>query len=106
MARRISSTYMYKLAEYIGCSNIIFIGQDLAYTDNKYHADIVNFSKGSNIIEEEKGMFWVDDVYGNKVLTDKQLNFYRINFEEHIKAKMNIKFINSTEGGANIKGPK
>lgn len=92
------------LARYLGCNPIILIGQDLAYTDKKYHADMVNFSGDNNLITEDDDMFLVEDIYGDKVLTNKELDFYRKKFEEYIEKNEEVKIINATEGGSNIKG--
>ncbi|MPQ32558.1 DUF115 domain-containing protein [Clostridium estertheticum] len=91
------------LAKYLGCNKIIFIGQDLAYTNNKYHAESAKYNK-NNVISEEDKYIIVDDIYGEKVPTTMILNFYRKNIEQMIIENENITFINSTEGGANIQG--
>ncbi|MHB9922107.1 motility associated factor glycosyltransferase family protein [Clostridium botulinum] len=94
-------------ANYLGCNTIIFIGQDLAYTNNKKHDDKADFYGSNNEkIKEDKNNVYVDDIYGEKVLTSKVLNFYRKNFEEYISRASNVEFINATEGGANIKGTR
>ncbi|EJO5346075.1 motility associated factor glycosyltransferase family protein [Clostridium botulinum] len=90
--------------KYLGCNTIIFIGQDLAYTNNKQHDDKADFDSTNNKSIESDNNIYVDDVYGGKVLTSKVLNFYRKNFEEYISRSSDIEFVNSTEGGANIKG--
>ncbi|MCB2288848.1 DUF115 domain-containing protein [Clostridium sp. CS001] len=91
------------LGAYLGCGNIIFIGQDLAYTNNKYHVESASISKSNNIIENDN-YIEVDDIYGKKVTTTKILDFYRKNIEEMNLVYKDVNFINSTEGGANIKG--
>ncbi|MFD3157512.1 motility associated factor glycosyltransferase family protein [Haloimpatiens sp. FM7330] len=93
-------------ANYIGCNKIIFIGQDLAYTNNKYHDDKADFGVKNNGKIEEENTIYVDDIYGNKVMTSKILNFYKKNLEEYIDRVNDVEFINATEGGANIKGTK
>ncbi|AYD40708.1 DUF115 domain-containing protein [Clostridium fermenticellae] len=92
-------------AAYLGCKNIIFIGQDLAYTDDKFHASSASFG------DEEKKLdgrdyFFVDDVFGGKVKTDSVFDLFKQNLEQFIKMNSDINFINSTEGGANIIGTK
>lgn len=87
------------LAQYLGCTAIIFVGQDFAYTDDKEHFDGESAKKTSN-----KNMIYVKDINGEKIKTDKILNFYRLGIERFIDANKDIDFINSTEGGANIKG--
>lgn len=91
------------LGAYLGCDNIILIGQDLAYTNNKYHVDSASVRK-NNSIEEDNTYILVDDIYGEKVTTTKILDFYRKNIEKMILEYKDVNFINSTEGGANIKG--
>ncbi|WP_252233968.1 6-hydroxymethylpterin diphosphokinase MptE-like protein [Clostridium sp. ZS1] len=91
------------LGAYLGCDNIIFIGQDLAYTNNKYHAENASINKNNNI-EEDSTYIYVEDIYGEKVATTKVLDFYRKNIEQMIIEYKDVTFINSTEGGANIKG--
>ncbi|NRT73717.1 motility associated factor glycosyltransferase family protein [Clostridium beijerinckii] len=93
-------------AIYLGCSPIIFIGQDLAYTGEQGHAscsgnrwDEWSFDKYKN-----ENDIYVKDINGNLVRTSVVLNDYRICLEEIINAHPNTKFINATEGGANIEG--
>lgn len=90
------------LAAYLGCDNVIFIGQDLAYTNDKYHVDSASIS--SNNIQKDDNYIYVDDVYGEKVATTSVLDFYRKKIEEMIIEYKDVNFINSTEGGSNIKG--
>ncbi|WP_315121938.1 6-hydroxymethylpterin diphosphokinase MptE-like protein [uncultured Clostridium sp.] len=90
-------------ASYIGCNPIIFIGQDFAYTEEKFHADSSAF-KEDNKVSNKIDFIEVKDVFGNLVKTDRKLNLYRTNMEEIIKYYNNKTFINSTEGGAHIEG--
>lgn len=94
------------LAIYMGCNPIIFIGQDLAYTGDRGHAvcsgnrwDELSFEDYKNTTD-----IYVKDIYGDRVRTSLVLNEYRLAFEEIIKNSPDIKFINATEGGANIEG--
>lgn len=86
-------------AEYLGCNPIIFIGQDLAYTNNKLHAD-----SAKTFFVDPIDKLYVDDINGEKVLTTSVFNYYRKRIEEFIGEKTDRIFINATEGGANIKG--
>ncbi|WP_142414615.1 motility associated factor glycosyltransferase family protein [Hathewaya massiliensis] len=92
-------------AAYMGCSPITFIGQDFAYTEEKLHADSSVF-KENNKVDDKIDFIKVKDVFGNLVKTDRKLNAYRVNMEEIIGSYSNIRFINSTEGGANMEGTK
>ena len=99
-----------KLAMYMGCNPIIFIGQDLAYTDDKVHAENAEFVQEkykdkediSKVADESSP--YVEDIYGNMVRTSMTLNLFRQHFEKIIEENPQYRFINSTEGGANIKG--
>lgn len=91
-------------ASYIGCNNIIFVGQDLAYTNNKFHAISASFGDEIRANNDKKEYILVDDIYGNKVKTDSVFNMFREKLEDFIKCNTNITFINSTEGGVNING--
>ncbi|URZ00974.1 motility associated factor glycosyltransferase family protein [Clostridium felsineum] len=89
------------LGVYIGCDPIIFIGQDLAYTNDKAHSS----SAGDTVIGNKK-IIYVENIDGGMVKTDSVLNHYRLKIEEMILFYKQNNFINSTEGGANIKGTK
>jgi len=92
-------------ATYLGCKTIIFIGQDLSYTNNKRHATIAQNKKNNNI-DNDKDMIKVKGINGELIYTTRVLDGYRKNIEDYIKSvdDKNIKFINATEGGVDIEG--
>jgi hypothetical protein len=114
------------LAIKMGGDPIIFIGQDLAYTDNKTHSEgtvyendsleniegnnklviskKVNMEDGSHEIKEEKKTVVVKDIYGNNVITDEVLYSYLKWLENVVEANNDRLYINATEGGAKIQG--
>lgn len=97
------------IAAYMGCNPIIFIGQDLAYTNDKVHASIAEVEGSEREkIENNRREYdlYVDDIYGNKVKTSAVLNAFRLNLEKMIAQYNGIEFINATEGGAKIDGAK
>lgn len=100
--------YCTAVALILGCNPIIFIGQDLAYTNNKLHSDETTLDTNSNTIEDynelKSNELWVEDINGNRIKTSSVLNGFRVEFEKLIEGFPNVKFINATEGGANIKG--
>ena len=100
--------YCTAVALVLGCNPIIFIGQDLAYTNNKLHSDETTLDCNSNIIKENNELkpneTLVRDINGNMIKTSIVLNGFRMEFEKLIEAFPHIRFINATEGGANIKG--
>lgn len=91
------------LAIYMGCKNIIFIGQDLALTNDKLHADIAKIENAKNNIEDSN-TFYVKSIDGGKVKTRYDLNMFRKTIESIIKIYKDVKYINATEGGAHIEG--
>lgn len=96
------------LAIYMGCSPIIFVGQDFAYTGEKGH-DSLSGNRWKELSFDEYKRdddIYVEDINGEPVRTSLLLNDYKKSMEEIISACPEIEFINATEGGANIKGAK
>ena len=85
-----------------GCRRIIFLGLDLAYTDNLRHASETSLRQ----LENNKDYKEIPDVYGNPVRTSSALDMYRIWIEKRIRKERGIEFIDATEGGARIEGMK
>lgn len=89
-------------AKLLGCDPIVFIGQDLAYTDDKLHSEnSVADNESNEILNTE---MYVKGVVADKVLTNYDLNIFRERLEMFIKLHKSITFINCTEGGAHIEG--
>ena len=96
------ATFQLGFAEYIGCKTIIMIGQDLAYTENKFHADIA--ADPHNKVDIDDNLIRIKGVNSEYVYTSKVLNIYKDWFENYSYLKQNLVLINSTEGGAYIQG--
>ncbi len=86
----------------MGSNPIIFVGQDLAFTENKTHSKHT-FSKD---VIESNSLRNVEDVYGNIIQTSKNLYIYLRWIQNRIIEEKDIEFIDATEGGARIKGTK
>ncbi|WP_374963809.1 motility associated factor glycosyltransferase family protein [Lysinibacillus sp. RS5] len=102
------ANYAYSLATYITTGPISIIGQDLAFTNNKTHAD---YNKNSRQLEEisesEKIFIQIDGYYGEKVLSDYVFMTMKESFEKLYKTLGENRIVfNCTEGGALIKGMK
>lgn len=97
---------MLSLAVRTGCSPVIMIGQDLAYTNHKTHADgTIDGDKTIDLKEYDPHRILVDDQNGGKIETSVLLTSYRDWFEHYMKNDFKDKnIINATEGGANIRG--
>ena len=89
----------------MGFRTIILVGQDLAYTDNRSHADGTFQEKMPE--EDTKGMIMVKGNYQDKVPTLRNLKVYLDWFNDYIRECKNhqdIRVVNATEGGALIQG--
>lgn len=88
----------------MGCSPIILVGQDLAFTYNKHHSDLATFESDKR--NKYDASFIVEDVYGKKVRTNATLNLFRERMQAYIdiyRKVKNVDFINASYG-ADIKG--
>lgn len=86
----------------LGCKRIVFLGLDLAYTDNYVHA----IGTSSRDLTSTEDLRQIEDINGNMIYTSKSLDIYRQWIENRIKDIKGIEFIDATEGGAKIKGMK
>lgn len=94
----------FSLAALMGFKRIIFVGQDLALTGNKTHADGTFEEKMKEVDTSSKQYFEVDAIDGGKVMTRFDFDRYRQWFEDAIKQYQLENVIDATEGGALIKG--
>lgn len=85
----------------LGCSKIICLGLDLAYINNKSHAQ----GTGGRDAVDSREFRTVMDVNGNPISTRKNLDIYRKWIERRIEKEHDIEFINAS-GGAFINGMK
>ena len=94
----------FSLGIYMGSQTIILVGQDLAMTGNKTHAD-GTFKEKMETIDVNSGQYFeIESIDGGKVLTRLDFKMYLDWFEDQIKEKSNIRVIDATEGGAKIHG--
>lgn len=84
--------------------NIIMLGQDLAYTNEKTHVNTAYDDEKKIMLRDDKEYFKVEDINGNMVLTEENMNIYRKWFEMVIRNNPKFNFIDATEGGAKIIG--
>ncbi len=96
---------VFSLLYKMGFQTIILVGQDLAYSNNRSHADGTFAEKMKE--ENTKGMIMVKGNYEAEVPTITNLRIYLEWFEMYIKGmkeRREVRVINATEGGAYIKG--
>lgn len=100
------ATSAYSLGVYMGAKTVILMGQDLAMTGNRTHADGTFQDKMDEIDIKNGGYFEVESIDGGKVLTRDDFDRYRRWFEEYAKKWSHITLVDATEGGALIHGSK
>lgn len=97
----------WHLARLMGLNPIIFVGQDLAYTDMKSHADGATHARS---IQQEVGAdnaryVATDSSVGGTVLTDRPMYSMKVWFEQRLaQTPPDHTTIDATEGGAKIEG--
>lgn len=100
------ATAAFSLACYLGIKTVILVGQDLALTGNKTHAD-GTFEEKMKELDTSK-MKMVPGNVEEKVPTRHDFDHYRIWFEDFIahwqSMYPNFRVINATEGGAKVEG--
>lgn len=89
----------------LGFNPIILAGQNLGYRGKLRYSEGISYS--SDITDEEiENSIYVEDVYGNEILTNKVFDSMRYSLEAFIKSYPNLSIINTTKGGAKIEGTK
>lgn len=96
----------YSLGVYMGARTVILIGQDLAMTENRTHADGTFKEKMDEIDANSGEYFEVESIDGGKVLTRADFDWYRIWFEDRAEEWTKVTMVDATEGGALIHGSK
>ena len=95
----------FGVAEHLGASPIILLGQDLAYgnsaEDTHAVGTIYDDKSIMNSVPEERESLETEGYYGGMVPTREIWNTFRIWFEMEIATKQ-LDVINATEGGAKI----
>ncbi len=93
------SAVTLELLYLLGFSTIVFAGQNLAFLNDKEYAEGIDYRSYQN----DKSNV-VEDVYGKDVYTNESFNVFRNSIETYIANMAEVKFINSTKGGAKIEG--
>lgn len=99
------ATTAFNIGRHLGGKPIILIGQDLALTDGRDHAEGYLFKYAENVLDRAKKTgFMVEGYHGDQVETERQLLYYKLWYENVIAASPDLMVINATEGGAKISG--
>lgn len=102
----VANTAFSFIFQVAGFKDIVLIGQDLGYPENRLHASDVFYDEKKIDEEKDKGYFYVDSIDGGKVLTEFNMNQYRLWFESTMVDYPELNVIDATEGGALIHGTK
>ncbi len=95
----------FSLAMHLGCNPIVLVGQDLAWTEGKDHADGYTSQYSQEALKKRHDRGYDIVGYGGQLVrTEPQLLFYKSWFEQKIQQNPHKTVINATEGGAIIEG--
>lgn len=96
----------FTTAYLLGCSPIIFVGQDLAFTNNQDHAlHTALTTKGElELFHKKDEILWVEGYGGAKVPTTRAWLSDKHYFEQNMAKDDSRKFVNATEGGLHLDG--
>lgn len=98
------ATSAFDLAMKMGCSPVIFVGQDLCYSATATHADGAMQTTSSGLEPgATDGMFSARNIFGEQVLTSHKMESWRRWFELLIPSSP-ASALNATEGGVSIAG--
>ncbi|HWB53953.1 MAG TPA: 6-hydroxymethylpterin diphosphokinase MptE-like protein, partial [Tepidisphaeraceae bacterium] len=105
----------YYLAEYLGCDPIIFIGQDLGFSDGLCYAPGTSYEdvwrpelsrfctlemkQWEQVARDRNILRRIPDVHGNPIYTEERLFTYLQQFERDFSSTK-TRIIDATEGGA------
>ena len=101
--------FMMDFLKRMGAGAVVLIGQDLAFTDGKHHAQAYlhgqDYHKVNDVSEMSGGgLLEVEGMDGGTVLTNNVFRTYLDWFEGFARTNTSMRLINATEGGARIKG--
>ncbi len=104
----------FYLAQHLGCDPIIFIGQDLGFSDGLYYApgtavhqvwsselnpfNTIEMMEWRRIVRMKGHLRRADDIHGRPIFTDEQMQTYLKQFERDF-AKSSETILDATEGG-------
>lgn len=103
------ATSAYSLGVMMGSRIVILVGQDLAFTGNKTHANGTFQDRMDDIGKVNvDGVTYmeVESIDGGKIITRDDYNMYRKWFEAYAKKWNHVTLVDATEGGALIHGTK
>ncbi|EON70443.1 motility associated factor glycosyltransferase family protein [Lysinibacillus sphaericus] len=93
----------FSMAHHLGCSPIVFVGQDLAFGKDmkETHAAGTKYDEHSTTNKSQPFVEWTNGYHNDQVKTTKIWLQFKMWFEQHI-AENGLFAIDATEGGARI----
>lgn len=90
----------------LNVSQIVLVGQNLAFIGDRDYAGGISYREGgkSKNIGSKQNQMFVKDVYGKDVKTSRIYSTMREELEKFIALFKDTKVVNTTKGGASIKG--
>lgn len=89
------TTFLIKIAAYMGCNPICFVGLDLSFKKNKYAKGVEKTKKLYDLVK-------VKNASDDDLFTQKDWLLAKKWIEEFALCNKEIKFINATEGGLKL----
>lgn len=101
----VANSLAYNLSE-LGCSPVIFLGQDLCYSSGKNYAEGATYEKDMSGEFKKKGYVKTKNKNNRDVYTTPVFLAMKTSMEFCIKLHPHIKYLNGTEDGLEIEGAK
>ena len=107
----------YRVARWLGCDPVAFIGQDLGFTEGVYYSrgtaidevwapelnvfNTIEMMEWQRIVRNKRHLCQVEDINGRSMYTDSQMSTYLKQFERMFESdrKQGMRVIDATEGG-------
>lgn len=103
-----TSNFLLEIANFLGCNPIIFIGMDLAYTDDKRYAAGVSVhvkdgaKRQDELERKQDNLISIPGAEGNPVLTNNQWFYEAVCIGAFKQRNPQLICLNATEGGMAI----
>ncbi|MFD1037068.1 motility associated factor glycosyltransferase family protein [Virgibacillus byunsanensis] len=96
----------FQVLNKLGASPIIFAGQNLGYLNDQLYSKGIEYDHVNSSVNKKQleNAITIEDVFGNKIKTNKGFNRMRVGIERLANIYSDKIFINTTKNGAAIDG--